>query len=94
MSALYHVFILPKEGVTREAVETALNAAPDWVRYYHKCYVIETDQTAEYWFEKLKSLVEPSGHLFICKFDKTHYHGRMEKAFWEWYQAKAPRAND
>ncbi len=94
MATLYHVFILPRAGVTREMVENVLNAAPDWVRYDEKCYVIQTTETAKKWTDKLLPLVEPDGHLFICKLNATHYYGWMTKVFWDWYQAKAPLASD
>lgn len=93
MAALYHVFILPKTGVTRDAVDNALNEAEDWVRYHNTCYVIQTTNTAKYWSDKLSPLVGETGHLFVCKLDAEKFYGRMAKTFWEWYEPKAPLAD-
>jgi hypothetical protein len=62
------------------------------MRYHERCYIIETTRIQEYWKERLKPLVDPTGHLFVCKLDPTHYQGWMTKAFWNWWQPKAKQA--
>jgi hypothetical protein len=92
MANLYHVFILRNPAVTRDEVETVLNEAPDWFRYYDTCYVLETVKAPRYWKEKLKPLVLPDGYIFICKLDESHFQGWMTPAFWKWYESKATMA--
>lgn len=94
MRKLYHFFILRNPGTTREAVEKVLNGATDWFRYHETCYVVETSLSIRKWEIDLKPFIEPHGRLFICKLDETHFWGWMSKDFWDWYQAKAPLADD
>lgn len=88
MADLYHISIVPKPGVTQEQVEEKLNLAVDWYRYRDGCYVLETTGDENKWQTRLQPLVDPSGYLFICKFDISHYHGFMGEDFWEWMQKK------
>lgn len=88
MSDLYHIYIAPKSGVTRQQVEAKLNAGIDWFRYHDRCYVVETTSNEDKWQQRLQPLVEPDGYLFICKFAPRNYQGWMSKDFWEWFEGK------
>lgn len=88
MSDLYHIYITPKTGVTREQVEEKLNLAVDWFRYHDRCYVVQTTSDENKWQTRLLPLVEPGGSLFVCKLEPSHYHGFIRKDFWEWFQPK------
>jgi hypothetical protein len=88
MSDLYHIYIWPKSGTDREAVEAVLSKGMDWLRYHNHFYILETRQTADTWQKRLLPLVEPDGHLFICRFDPQQYHGWMSRQFWDWFQKK------
>ena len=89
LMALYHIYIKPKAGVTMEQVEKTLNLAQDWYRYRDGCYVVQTTSDENKWFARLNPFVEPSGFMFICKFNPRNYHGWMEQTFWDWFQPKA-----
>jgi len=88
MSELYHIYIMPRNGVMRPQVEEKLNLAVNWFRYNERCYVVETTSNEDKWQERLLPLVNPGGYLFICKFDSTHYHGFMSPKFWEWFHER------
>ena len=88
MAAFYHIYITPQTGVTRAKVEEQLNLAKDWFRYHERCYVVETTSDELKWQARLLPLVQPTGHLFICKLDFTHYEGFMNQAFWDWIRPK------
>jgi len=88
MVNFYHIFILPKAGVTREMVEKKLNQALHWYRYNDRCYVVYTSSNESKWFARLDPLVSPTGNLFICKLDPNNYHGRMQPSFWKWFQER------
>ena len=88
MSDLYHIYIKPKAGLTREKVEETLNLAVHWFRYRDQCYVVQTTSDEDKWQVRLLPLVEPDGALFICKLDPSHYNGVIRKDFWEWFQPR------
>jgi hypothetical protein len=89
MADLYHIYIFPKQGVTKANIEARMNLARDWFRYNERCYVVKTTTDEKEWGERLLPLVDPGGYLFICRFDPAHYHGFMSSKFWEWFQPKA-----
>ncbi len=88
MSDFLHIYIYPKKGVTREQVETKLNLAVDWFRYYANNYVVYTTSDVAKWQARLVDFVKPDGSLFICRLDSTKSQGWMTKDFWEWLQKK------
>lgn len=93
MADLYHIFVIPKSGVTREQIEEKLNLAIHWYRYREGIYVVQTSSDEIKWKARLKPLVAPNGRLFICKIDTTHYEGWMGKDFWEWFEPKAKKSS-
>ncbi len=84
MSRFYHIYIKPKEGVTRGEIEKKLDIAIDWFRYDPKNWIIFTSSDEDKWFERLKSFVQNGGQLFICRFDISSRNGWMSKEFWDW----------
>ena len=88
MADFLHIYVNPKQGVTREQIEEKLNKALDWFRYYVNIYVVYTTSDVDTWYERLEELVKPDGSLFICKLDIKSRQGWMTKKFWEWIKAK------
>jgi hypothetical protein len=86
MTSFFHIYISPKNGVTREQVEEKLNKALDWFRYYANVYVVYTTSDVDTWMKRLKELAEPDGSLFICKLDVKTRNGWMTTDFWDWLQ--------
>lgn len=86
MASFLHIYITPKNGVTREQVEEKLNKAVDWFRYYANVYIVYTTSDVDTWMKRLKEIVEPDGSLFICKLDLKSRNGWMTKDFWDWVQ--------
>ena len=83
-SALYHIFIKPKFGVSEEMVKAQMNLAMDWYKYSDYCWVVKTTSDAAKWQTRLKPLVEPNGTLLIVKIDPSQYQGWTAKSFWDW----------
>jgi hypothetical protein len=90
MGELFHIYIQPRQGVTREQVEASLNGGLDWFRYRDGAYVVVTTSDQHTWQNRLQPHVEPDGFLFICKLDATNHQGWMDKKFWEWLHKYAP----
>jgi len=84
MARFLHIYISPKQDVTREQVETKLNLAIDWYRYARGMYVVYTSSSVDTWKARLIDLVKPRGRMFICAFDIHQRQGWMNKGFWEW----------
>jgi hypothetical protein len=84
MSALYHIYLRPKAGVTQEQVEEKMNLALDWYKYAANSWIVKTTSDAAKWQTRLKPLVEPDGTLLILKIDPSDRQGWIAKGFWEW----------
>ena len=87
-----HVFIEPKEGVTRETVEEKLNGALDWYRYRDGSYVVLTTREVNKWQSLLRELVDPGGGLLIVDFDPVTIQGWMAQRFWDWLKEARAKA--
>lgn len=79
-----HIFIQPKEDVTRETVEAKLNGALDWYRYRSGLYVVLTTREVSKWQGLLEEFVDPAGTLLIVDFDPVSIQGWMTQGFWDW----------
>ena len=88
MASLYHIYLVPRAGVTLDQIKEKLNLALDWYKYAENCWVVETTSDAGKWQARLKPLVEPSGSLLILKIDSTERQGWMTKKFWDWIKQK------
>jgi len=84
MAVFLHIYVSPKDGVSRDQVEKKLNLALDWYRYAKDLYVVYTTSSVDKWKARLIDLVKPGGQLFICKLDVSIRQGWMNKDFWEW----------
>jgi len=84
MASYYHVYISPKQGITREEIEKKLSIAIDWFRYDNKCWILYTTSDAKKWYSRLQAFVEPGGYLLIHKLDPSDYWGFMSKHLWDW----------
>ena len=79
-----HVYINPKQGVTREKIEEKLNLGVDWYRYTSNLYIVYTTSAISKWQSRLQELVEPDGYMFICEFNIRNHNGWMAQDFWDW----------
>lgn len=84
MGAFYHIYISPKDGVTRAQYRPKMDLAIDWFRYDDKNWIVYTTSDARKWDSRLREFVNPGGHLFICKLQIDDYFGFMSKKLWEW----------
>lgn len=89
MSKFIHIYIKPKKGVLREAVEKKISLAVDWYRYDDNLYIVYTTSNISKWQERLLPLVKSDGRLFICELNITQRNGWFNKDFWAWI--KKPR---
>jgi len=84
MAEYLHIYISPKDGVTRAQMDKKLNLAIDWYRYARGLYVVYTTSSADKWKARLIDFVKPQGRLFICRMDASQRQGWMNKDFWDW----------
>lgn len=88
MAQFLHIYISPRQGVSRDEVEQKLNLALDWYRYATGSYVVYTSSSVDKWKARLIDLVKPRGRLLIFPIDATRRNGWMNKDFWEWLRSK------
>ena len=92
MGAFLHVYIVPKEGVTRQHVEAKLNKAIDWIRYGEGVYLVYTNSDVAKWKARLIDFVKPGGNLCIAKLDITERKGYISNELWRWIGGKVERS--
>lgn len=83
-AVFYHIYIVPKEGITQEEVEKKINLALDWFRYDNSVYVVYSTSDINKWMTRLRPIVEKDGRLFVCELNHTNRNGWMNKSFWNW----------
>jgi hypothetical protein len=88
MANFYHVFLKPKSGVRREAIEKTMDLCIDWCRYNDNCYVVYSSSDIPKLNERFKNHVRPDGGLLICKCDIKGVRGWLPKEIWPWFQKK------
>lgn len=88
---LFNIYLKHKPGVTAQQIQDQMDLSLDWFKYADQCWIVHTTSDPEKWLTRLKPLVEPGGHVFICKLDASIRQGWMAKSFWEWLQPKAEK---
>mgnify|MGYP001156665812 CR=1 FL=1 len=88
MAEFYHIYVFPKNGITKDQIEKKMNLAVDWIRYGSNNYIVYTTSDKDKWKARLIDFVKPEGSLLICKLDVNDRQGWMSRKFWEWLKAK------
>lgn len=89
MAGFFHIYMVPKQSVTKEQLNEKLNKALDWFRYAPNNYIVYSTSDEEKLYARFESLVKPEGSIFICKLDITSRQGWINKGLWTWL--KKPR---
>jgi len=80
-----HIYISPKQGVSKAQVEEQINNALDWYRYDDKNYVVYTTSEVHVWLKRMQALAEPDGRLLISELNpNAKPNGWMNLDFWDW----------
>lgn len=88
MNSLYHIYISPKKGISREQIENKMNLAIDWFRYDDNNWIVFTTSDAKKWYSRLEYFAKTGGNLLICKLDPDDYWGLMSEKLWPWLLEK------
>ena len=83
MANFYQIYFMPKDGVTKEAIEKVFNLALDWYHFRNN-WIVYTTSDAKKWYSRLEPLVKDGGSVFVAKLDMSDYFGYMNKGLWEW----------
>lgn len=81
---LYVVVLNLNPGLGVENVRQRLGAAHSWYRFHPTAWILCTDQTTDFWSQRLRPLVQPHGSAFICQLDLNNRQGWQNPAFWDW----------
>jgi hypothetical protein len=84
MAKFLNIYIVAKNGVSKEQIETKMNLAIDWIRYSDTNYLVYTSSDVNKWQERLLEFVKPDGSLFICEVAVDKRNGWMTQGFWDW----------
>ncbi len=87
-AVFYHIYIVPKDGVSQEDVEKKLDLALDWFRYEKSLYIVYSNAEIKKWMVRLKPLIEKGGRLFVCELNHQNRIGWMNRSFWNWLREK------
>ena len=83
-AVFYHIYIVPKEGISTETVKSKIELSLDWFKYNKSIWIVYSTSDTKKWMTRLKPLVESGGALFICELNTNNRNGWMNKKFWEW----------
>jgi len=88
MGKFLHVYIVPKDGITKEDIERKLNLGIDWYRYDDNLYIVYTTSDVKKWQSRLIDFVKNGGKLFISEFNISNRAGWLNRDFWNWLNKK------
>jgi hypothetical protein len=72
-----------------EELEKIFNEAPQWLRYAGgRAWLVQTDQSAIWWTDKIQPLLGPTDSLLIFEVDLKSRWGVAEKWVWDWIDAR------
>ncbi|MCZ7358136.1 MAG: hypothetical protein O8C66_09470 [Candidatus Methanoperedens sp.] len=87
MSAQFlHISFNFNSDIDQKALKKKFDKALDWIQYLPNCWIVKTSRGAQKWYERLKPLLGPKDHIFICKLDLSERQGWLPKWIWEWIQ--------
>ena len=80
----YHLYLVPKEDISKELIDEKLNLALDWFKYDKHIYIIYSNSELDKLTVRFNPLVQPNGRLFISELNITNRNGWMTQDFWDW----------
>ncbi len=87
MAELFHIYIKPVPGVTKNSIEEVIALSLDWFRVSDDVYVVYSTSDAEKWNVRLTPIVRPNGYCLITVLHPEDYSGWMPKSFWTWLRS-------
>lgn len=84
MMHFYIVMINVNSGLTIVDVQAALTNTVQWYRIANNVWIVHTNLGVVWLNDRLQSLANPSGRLFISRLDPRERQGWMDQAFWDW----------
>lgn len=82
----FMIYLEPKNVITYEQVEAKMNLANDWFRISSNLWIVYSTSAPSKWYERLETLVEENGRLFISELNIENSQGWMVKDFWDWIE--------
>ncbi len=65
-------------------LEEIFNRASDWLRYAPNCWILWTGRSPNQWARRIRPLLDPGDHFFICKLDIDERQGWLPRWVWDW----------
>ncbi len=67
-----------------EELRQLFDNAIEWMRYAPNCWILYTDQSPQWWYEKIRHHMTKADRVLICDIDISNKQGWQEKWVWEW----------
>ena len=81
---LLHVSFNINGSISADTLKEKFNLGLDWIHYFSNCWIVKTNSNADKWYERLKPLLGPNDHIFICKIDLSEDQGWLPQWVWDW----------
>ena len=81
-----------KKSPDSPTLKRTLDRAADWIQFFPNQWLLWTSSSASTWYSRLKPMLSPGSHIFVCELNVDERGGRMPSGFWEFvrkYSASA-----
>jgi hypothetical protein len=75
-------------GLSVADVQAALTDQVAWYRIANNVWIVHTVFPSSWFYQRLESLVKPSGIMFISALDPRDRQGWMPDEFWIWIKQR------
>lgn len=84
----YMVMVNVNPGLTIVDVQAALTNDIQWFRVANNVWIVHTYYDKDWLYSRLQPLANPSGTVFIVRFDLIDHQGWMNRDFIDWFNKR------
>lgn len=78
---------LKKPGKDYESLHNTLKTSVSWWHYLDSTWIIKTEQSVDYWSEKIRDVIDGNDNFLIVEITKQKRQGWLPKKAWEWIRS-------
>jgi len=75
---------LKKPGKDYTSLHNTIKTAPKWWHHLDSTWLIQTNETVEYWSDKIRRITDSNDNFLIVDITRQKRQGWLPKKAWEW----------
>lgn len=75
---------LQTPGKDYNSLYNILKSAPGWAHYLESTWFISSNESLEFWHEKIKNVIDANDNFFIVDISDSGSDGWLPRNAWEW----------